>query len=125
MILVAIDEDHGPQLYKTDPAGYFCGYKATSAGAKQTEANNYLEKKVRKKPQWTYVQTIDVSLSRKRKHTCTYFTYLQVAIMALQTVLLADFKPSEIEVGVVTQENPVFRLVLCYKSLCVILHPVM
>ena len=66
MILVAIDEDHGPQLYKTDPAGYFCGYKATSAGAKQTEANNYLEKKVRKKPQWTYVQTIDVSLSRKR-----------------------------------------------------------
>ena len=45
--------------------------------------------------------------------------------MALQTVLLADFKPSEIEVGVVTQENPVFRLVLCYKSLCVILHPVM
>ena len=64
MILIAIDEDHGPQLYKTDPAGYFCGYKATSAGAKQTEANNYLEKKVRKKPQWTYTQTIDVSLCR-------------------------------------------------------------
>ena len=33
----------------------------------------------------------------------------QVAIIALQTVLLADFKPSEIEVGVVTQDNPVFR----------------
>ena len=61
MILIAIDEDHGPQLYKTDPAGYFCGYKATSAGVKQTEANNYLEKKFRKKPQWTYTQTIDVS----------------------------------------------------------------
>lgn len=62
MILIAIDEDRGPQVYKTDPAGYFCGYKATSAGAKQTEANNYLEKKVRKKPQWNYTQTIDVSL---------------------------------------------------------------
>jgi len=61
MILVSIDEDRGPQVYKTDPAGYYCGYKATSAGAKQTEANNYLEKKVRKKPQWTYTQTVDVS----------------------------------------------------------------
>ena len=38
--------------------------------------------------------------------------------MALQTVLLADFKPSEIEVGVVTQENPLFRLVnLSYAHL--------
>jgi len=35
--------------------------------------------------------------------------FIQVAIIALQTVLLADFKPSEIEVGVVTQDNPVFR----------------
>ena len=67
MILIAIDEDRGPQLYKTDPAGYFCGYKATSAGSKQTEANNYLEKKVRKKPQWTYTQTIDVSFEKNRR----------------------------------------------------------
>ena len=46
--------------------------------------------------------------------------------MALQTVLLADFKPSEIEVGVVTQENPVFRLVTVFfisphVSLCPLL----
>jgi hypothetical protein len=32
-ILVAIDEERGPQLFKTDPAGYFVGYKATAAGA--------------------------------------------------------------------------------------------
>jgi len=42
------------------------------------------------------------------KHVHHYFP-LQVAIIALQTVLLSDFKPSEIEVGVVTQDNPVFR----------------
>ena len=58
--MISIDEERGPQVYKTDPAGYFCGYKAISVGPKQTEANNYMEKKIRKKPQWNYEETIEV-----------------------------------------------------------------
>lgn len=92
MILIAIDADKGPQVYKTDPAGYYCGYKATSVGVKQTEANNYMEKKIRKNPSWTYEETVEV------------------AITALSSVLAADFKPSEIEIGVVTTDNPHFRI---------------
>lgn len=42
--------------------------------------------------------------------------------MALQTVLLADFKPSEIEVGVVTQDNPTFRLVTVLGGVWCELH---
>ena len=60
MILVGIDEDGQPQLFKTDPAGYFSGYKATSAGVKQNEANSYLEKKLKKKQAFTCKETIEV-----------------------------------------------------------------
>jgi 20S proteasome subunit alpha 1 len=92
MIMISIDEEYGPRLYKTDPAGYYCGYLACSVGSKQTEANNFLEKKIKKKPQLEYNEAV------------------QLAITALSTVLSADFKPSEIEVGVVTTDNPVFRV---------------
>lgn len=64
MILIAYDDERGPQLYKNDPAGYFCGFKAISVGVKQTEANNYMEKKIRKKPVWNYPDTVDVSYCR-------------------------------------------------------------
>jgi len=40
MIIIGIDADGekmSPQLYRCDPAGYFVGYKATSAGAQPTD----------------------------------------------------------------------------------------
>ncbi|CAH1760221.1 9381_t:CDS:2 [Entrophospora sp. SA101] len=73
-----------PQLFKCDPAGYYVGYKATAAGAKQQESLNHLEKKLKKDPKLNYEETIEVLLS-------------------------ADFKSTEIEVGVVTKDNKKFR----------------
>jgi len=46
MIIIGLDQERGPQVFKCDPAGYFVGYKATSAGTKSQEATNFLEKKV-------------------------------------------------------------------------------
>ena len=60
MVLIAIDEERGPQVYKTDPAGHYCGYRAVGVGPKQTEANNYMEKRIRKKPEWSYIETVEV-----------------------------------------------------------------
>jgi 20S proteasome subunit alpha 1 len=43
MIAIAYDvERDEPVLFKTDPAGYYCAFKACAAGAKQTEANSFL-----------------------------------------------------------------------------------
>ena len=60
MILIAYDDEKGPCVYKTDPAGYYCGYRAISVGSKQTEANSYLEKKLKKKQEYTSEEGIQV-----------------------------------------------------------------
>ncbi|CAL9054797.1 unnamed protein product [Musa banksii] len=91
-MILGIDEEKGPQLFKCDPAGHFFGHKATSAGLKEQEAINFLEKKMKNDPAFSYEETV------------------QIAISALQSVLQEDFKATEIEVGVVRKEDTVFRV---------------
>lgn len=67
--MVGLDEELGPQLYKCDPAGYYCGFKATAAGVKQTEATSFLEKKIKKKLDWTYEQTVEARHSQIHSHS--------------------------------------------------------
>ena len=54
--------------------------QGTSAGAKDQEADNFLEKRFKNMPQFSYEETV------------------QTAIAALQNVLSEDFKATEIEV---------------------------
>lgn len=119
MIIIGIDvegENKIPQLYRCDPAGYYIGYKATSAGSfigvkwhpaiwcamvspsrhpascagqKEQEANNYLEKryKVDPNPQLSYNDTV------------------QLALACLQNVLGSDLKAADVEAFVVRNDN--------------------
>ena len=53
LIMIGWDQEKGAQLYRVDPAGFFCGFRACSAGTKQTESNNYLEKKIKKNSEFS------------------------------------------------------------------------
>merc|ERR1712032_1961 len=72
-------------------AGNYFGYKACAAGTKDHEAINALEKIVKKKLTLTGAETI------------------QQAIGCLQTVMGMDFKPADIEVGVVSKSKDGFH----------------
>eukprot|EP00842_Homolaphlyctis_polyrhiza_P001739 jgi/Hompol1/2566/HPOL_006071-RA len=84
MILIGHDDEYGPQLFKCDPAGYYIGYKATTAGAKHQEALNHLEKQLKKEKELNDDDTIEM------------------AITTLSNVLSLDFKPTDIEIGMVS-----------------------
>ncbi|KAH8284649.1 hypothetical protein KR018_010442 [Drosophila ironensis] len=90
MVLIAYDDEIGASVYKTDPAGYYSGYRACSVGAKALEANSYLEKKYKN------------NLSEEKA--------IQLAITCLSSVLAIDFKPNGIEIGVVSKTQPQFRI---------------
>lgn len=91
-IFAGIDEEEGPQLFRCDPAGHFMGYKACAAGNKEQEANNYLEKQFKKTPEMKFDQAVET------------------AIIALQTCVGSDLKPADLEVAVVTTQNPKFTV---------------
>jgi len=93
LILMGIDDEKGPQLWKVDPAGTVYGYKACASGHKEQEAVNHLEKQMKKDD------------AEDRDTTAT----VQVAISSLQSVLGVDFKSSEIEVGLVEGPTGLFR----------------
>ncbi|PSR96953.1 Proteasome subunit alpha type-6 like [Actinidia chinensis var. chinensis] len=53
-MVLGIDDEFGPRLFKCDPAGHFFGHKATSAGLKEQEAINFLEKKMKNDSAFSY-----------------------------------------------------------------------
>ena len=59
-LLIGIDEELGPQLYKVDPAGSFIGYQAAAAGEKDLEATSLLEKKFKTPQSLNETETIQV-----------------------------------------------------------------
>jgi 20S proteasome subunit alpha 1 len=118
-ILIGIDSEFGPQCFKLDPAGYFVGFHATAAGQKQQEAMNHLEKKWKKLDSGrgaddaakagkglSSAEVIEVCIPM-----CISVQHLefdcggQMAIEAMSTVHATDYKPGEIEIGIVSNSD--------------------
>lgn len=92
MLFAAYDDEiQQPMLFKTDPSGFIAGYRACAIGAKQMEAKNYLEKKIKKKSDYNLDEAVEI------------------VVNCLSHVHSMDFKPAEIEIGVVTKASPKFR----------------
>ncbi|KAH7912471.1 nucleophile aminohydrolase [Hygrophoropsis aurantiaca] len=100
MILIGLDPEFGPQCFKLDPAGYFVGFHATAAGQKQQEAMNHLEKRWKKLDNGAGADdaaSAGKNLSRSQ--------VIEIAIEAMSTVHATDYKPNEIEIGIVSSSE--------------------
>lgn len=91
MLLVAVDDERGPQLFKVDCAGHYLPFFGTASGSKEQEAVNFLEKKVADMKEYGHDETI------------------RCAIMCLGSVLGSDFRGTEIEVGIVQGTEGTFH----------------
>ena len=94
LMLFSVEQENGPQLYKLDPAGHYFGYHATTSGVKEQDAINYLEK------DWA---------SKKGFNGLSDDEVVRLAIDTLQKTIGQDFKPSDIEVGIVENGKKTFK----------------
>jgi hypothetical protein len=99
------------------------GYKACSAGAKEQEANNALEKKVKAGVSMNTNETVEVRIVNIAGFAI--FSYSssalsfsqsrpQAAILTLQSVIGAELKPKELEVALVSSDNRAYVVFVFY-----------
>ncbi|KAF9057390.1 nucleophile aminohydrolase [Panaeolus papilionaceus] len=100
MVIIGIDPEFGPQCFKLDPAGYFIGFHATAAGQKQQEAMNHLEKKWKKLEGGRGGE--DATKAGKNLKRAEV---IEMAIEAMSVVHATDYKPGEIEIGIVSSSE--------------------
>jgi 20S proteasome subunit alpha 1 len=89
-ILIGVDDEKGPQVFKVDCAGHYLPFFGTASGSKEQEAINFLERRVADMKEYDADQTV------------------RTAIMCLGSVLGSDFRGSEIEVAMVEGKAGLF-----------------
>ena len=91
-LLIGVDDEKGPVVYKVDCAGHYLPFYAASAGPKEQEAMNFLEKRV------------------DEMKTMEHDQVVRTAITCLGHVLGSDFRGNEIEVAQVVTKKGKFTV---------------
>jgi len=94
-LLVGVDDEAGPQIFKLDCAGHILPYKAAAIGPKEQESMNYLEKRF--------------AAMGEEGGDASHDHIIRTAITCLGSVLGSDFRGNEIEVGVIETKTSKFR----------------
>jgi 20S proteasome subunit alpha 1 len=91
-LVIGVDDEKGPSIFKIDCAGHYLPYKAAAAGPKEQEAMNILEKKAEG------LKELDCNGA------------IRTSISCLGQVLGSDFRGSEIEVACVSGKDGTFGI---------------
>ncbi|CCD24670.1 proteasome core particle subunit alpha 1 NDAI_0D03560 [Naumovozyma dairenensis CBS 421] len=91
LTFVSVDEELGPSIYKSDPAGYYVGYKATATGPKQQEITTNLENYFKKK-ETSYLEED------------SWEKVVEFAIAHLIDSLGTEFTKKDLEVGIALKD---------------------
>lgn len=97
LTFISVDDEFGPSLLKTDPAGYYSKAKAVSTGPKQTEVLTSVEREFKKLQQKD--EDVKVIVSGDWK------TLVEYAITTLSTTLGSDFRKNDLEIGLATKDS--------------------
>jgi len=89
-LLVAGCDHNGPQLYQVDPSGSFWAWKASALGKNMTSAKSFLEKR--------YKEDMEMEDA------------IHTAILTLKDGFEGTMTEYNIEIGIVTTDDPTFRV---------------
>ncbi|KAK1735235.1 proteasome subunit alpha type-2 [Skeletonema marinoi] len=90
LLVAGIDSDGSPRLFQVDPSGAYFGWKATAIGKNYVNAKNFLEKRYQE----------DMELEDA----------IHTALLTLREGFEGEMNGTNIEVGVVSKSDGVFRL---------------
>ncbi|BAM42185.1 proteasome subunit alpha type [Theileria orientalis strain Shintoku] len=114
-LILSIEPDVGPRIYKFDSSGWFAGYKACGIGAKEQESENALEKALKKRDIVSLQEAVKSNLHVNTEvHQLAHGPETKVTLEALKCMIEIEafskgLGASSIEVAVATKDNPTFR----------------